>query len=124
MLSPVYILFIPFFLISVIALYLYSGPFTALGQNIVPPSLRASAVTLGLFIPHLLGDSWSTAAVGILSDTFHSLQLALLITGTPMLLIAALLAYLALKSVEHDTKAMEDTWAAGRIDAVPVAVAD
>ena len=123
-LSPVYILFIPFFLISVIALYLYSGPFTALGQNIVPPSLRASAVTLGLFIPHLLGDSWSTAAVGILSDTFHSLQLALLITGTPMLLIAALLAYLALKSVEHDTKAMEDTWAAGRIDAVPVAVAD
>ncbi|TME12587.1 MAG: MFS transporter, partial [Chloroflexi bacterium] len=53
-LSPVYILFIPFFLISVIALYLYSGPFTALGQNIVPPSLRASAVTLGLFIPHLL----------------------------------------------------------------------
>jgi hypothetical protein len=112
-------LFIPFFLVSVIALYLYNGPFTAIGQNVVPPSLRASAVTLTLFIAHLAGDSWSPAAVGFLSDQLKSLQMALLITSTPLLLVAAAITFAAFRSVEHDTSAMEKTWAAGEVEALP-----
>ncbi len=34
--------FVPAFLITVIALYLHSGPFTAVSQNVVSPALRAS----------------------------------------------------------------------------------
>ena len=118
-LMPSEALFIPFFLISVIALYLYNGPFTAIGQNVVPPSLRASAVTLTLFIAHLAGDSWSPAAVGFLSDRLGSLQMALLITSTPLLLVAATITFAAFRSVEHDTAAMEKTWAAGEVEALP-----
>jgi len=120
-LSPTLTLFIPFFLVSVISLYMYSGPFTAIGQNVVPPSLRASAVTLTLFIGHLVGDSWSPAAIGFLSDKIGSLQMALLVTSTPLLLVAAFVASLALRTVERDTKAMEDTWAAGNTEVVPAA---
>jgi hypothetical protein len=119
-LAPSIALFVPVFLVSVVALYLYNGPFTAIGQNVVPPSLRASAVTMSLFLAHLLGDSWSPAAVGFLSDRLGSLQTALLITSTPLLLVAALFTYLGFRTIEHDTTAMEDTWAAGKIEALPI----
>jgi len=118
-LAPTQALFVPFFFVSVIALYLYSGPFTAISQNVVPPSLRASATTLTLFTAHLLGDSWSPAAVGWLSEHLHSLQTALLVTSTPLLLIAAAITYAAFKSVARDTAAMEETWAAGKVEALP-----
>ena len=119
-LAPSLTLFVPVFLVSVVALYLYNGPFTAIGQNVVPPSLRASAVTMSLFLAHLLGDSWSPAAVGFLSDKLGSLQTALLITSTPLLLVASFFTFLAFRTIEHDTTAMEDTWAAGKIEALPV----
>jgi sugar phosphate permease len=118
-LAPTQALFVPFFFVSVIALYLYNGPFTAISQNVVPPSLRASATTLTLFTAHLLGDSWSPAAVGWISDHIGSLQLALLMTSTPLLLIAAAITYAAFKSVARDTAAMEETWAAGKVEALP-----
>ena len=118
-LAPTEILFVPFFLVSVVALYLYNGPFTAISQNIVPPSLRASATTLTLFTAHLFGDSWSPAAVGYISDRLGSLQMALLLTSTPLLLIAAAITYAAFRHVERDTAAMEDTWAAGKVEALP-----
>jgi MFS transporter, Spinster family, sphingosine-1-phosphate transporter len=119
-LAPSLTLFVPVFLVSVVALYLYNGPFTAIGQNVVPPSLRASAVTMSLFLAHLLGDSWSPAAVGFLSDRLGSLQIALLITSTPLLLVAAFFTYLGFRTIERDTTAMEDTWAAGKIEALPI----
>jgi MFS family permease len=53
-------IFIPAFLITVICLYLHSGPFTAVSQNVVSPALRASSVTMLLFISHVFGDSHST----------------------------------------------------------------
>ena len=103
--------FIPAFFITVVGIYLYSGPFTAVSQNCVPPSLRASVVTLLLFVSHVLGDSHSTFDVGFLSDRIHSLQLALLLVSTPLLLIAAVLAALALRTVESDVSRAEESWA-------------
>ena len=105
-------LFIPFFFTSVIALYLYNGPFTAISQNVVPPSLRASATTLTLFTAHLLGDSWSPAAVGWISDRVGSLQVALLITSPTLLVLAAVIAATGLRTVHRDVQKMEDEWAA------------
>jgi hypothetical protein len=104
-------IFVPAFLIAVVALYLYSGPFTALSQNVVSPALRASSVTMLLFVSHVFGDSHSTYDVGWISDHIHSLQLALLITSPTLLIVAAILAATGLKAVKRDTEKMEAEWA-------------
>jgi hypothetical protein len=104
--------FVPLFLLSVISLYLYTGPFTAISQNVVVPSMRGSAVTITLLIAHLFGDSYATAVVGLLSDAIGSLQIALLIVSPALLLVAAGLAALALKSISTDTLNMDREWKA------------
>jgi MFS transporter, Spinster family, sphingosine-1-phosphate transporter len=103
--------FVPAFLLAVVCLYLYSGPFTALAQNVVSPGLRASAVTMLLFVSHVLGDSHSPVDVGWISDRVGSLQLALLITSPTLLIIAAVIAATGLRTVQHDVQVMEDAWA-------------
>ena len=85
-----------------IALYLNSGPFTAVAQNVVSPALRASSVTMLLFVAHVFGDSHSTFDVGFLSDRLGSLQTALLITSPTLLIVAAILAATGLRSVRPD----------------------
>lgn len=104
-------IFIPAFLITVVCLYLNSGPFTAVSQNVVSPALRASSVTMLLFVSHVFGDSHSTFDIGYLSDRIGSLQTALLITSPTLLVLAAILAATGLRSVRPDTQAMEDEWA-------------
>jgi MFS transporter, Spinster family, sphingosine-1-phosphate transporter len=104
-------IFIPAFLIAVVCLYLYQGPFTAVSQNVVSPALRASSVTMLLFVSHVFGDSHSTFDVGFLSDRLGSLQAALLVTSPTLLIVAAIIAATGLRSVEPDTRAMEDEWA-------------
>ena len=103
--------FIPSFFIAVVAIYLYSGPFTALSQAVVSPALRASAVTVLLFVSHVFGDSHSTFDIGFLSDHIHSLQTALLITSPTLLILAAVAAATGLRTAKHDVDVMEDEWA-------------
>jgi len=104
-------IFIPAFLITVVCMYLHSGPFTAVSQNVVSPALRASSVTLLLFISHVFGDSHSTFDVGFLSDHLGGLQVALLITSPTLLIVAAIIAATGLRSVKADMQQMEDDWA-------------
>src|SRR5216683_1358398 len=103
--------FVPAFLVTVIAIYLHAGPFTAVSQNVVSPALRASSVTLLLFVSHVFGDSHSTFDVGWISDHIHSLQLALLITSPTLLVVAAIIAATGLRTVKADTDTMEAEWA-------------
>jgi MFS transporter, Spinster family, sphingosine-1-phosphate transporter len=117
-LSP-FPLFLPAFFVTVVCLYLYSGPFDATVQNVVTPALRASAVTVTLVIAHLFGDSYAPAAIGLLSDLLHSLPLALLLTSTPLLLVAAVCSVVVLPSVAADTEAMEAAWAREGTSAPP-----
>jgi MFS family permease len=112
--------FVPVFLLTVICLYLYSGPFTALSQNVVSPGLRASAVTALLFIAHVFGDSHSTFDIGLLSDWLGgNLQVALLITSPTLLVLAAVAAATGLRTVKHDTERMEQDWAARGAESEP-----
>jgi len=105
--------FVPAFLLGVVALYLYAGPFTALSQNVVSPGLRASAVTALIFIAHVFGDSHAPFDVGLISDWLGgNLQLALLITSPTLLLAAAGVAALGLRTVKADTEKMERDWEA------------
>jgi len=111
-LSPQLNVFVPFFLLTVICLYLYQGPFTAVAQNVVSPALRASSVTLLLFIAHVAGDSHSPYDVGVISDHLGgNLQVALLITSPTLLILAAVAAATGLRSVKHDIEVMEEEWA-------------
>jgi hypothetical protein len=106
-------IFVPTFLATVVCLYLYAGPFTALSQNVVSPGLRASAVTMTLLVAHVLGDSHSTYDVGLISDWLGgNLQAALLITSPTLLILAAIAAATGLRTAKHDTEAMETDWAA------------
>ena len=116
LLSPMSIgpipIFVPVFLATVVCLYLYAGPFTALSQNVVSPGLRASAVTMTLLVAHVFGDSHSTYDVGQISDWLGgNLQAALLITSPTLLILAAIAAATGLKTVKKDTEAMETEWA-------------
>ena len=111
-LSPVMPVFIPAFLVTVVCLYLYQAPFTAVAQNVVSPALRASSVTLLLLIAHVAGDSHSPFDVGVISDHLGgNLQAALLITSPTLLILAAVAAATGLRTVKHDTDAMEEAWA-------------
>src|SRR5213080_1667191 len=113
LLMPSLVLFVPMFLLGAACLYLYNGPYTAIKQNVVLPTVRASAVTLALLIEHLLGDSYAPFAIGKLSDALGSLQLALLILLPPLLLLAAVFAALGLRHEDPDGRAMEARWASG-----------
>ena len=108
--------FVPAFLVTVIALYLHAGPYTAVSQNVVSPALRASSVTMLLFVSHVFGDSHSTFDVGWISDHVHSLQLALLITSPTLLVVAAIIASTGLRTVKPDTEIMESEWAARTVE--------
>ena len=112
--------FIPAFFLAVVCLYLYSGPFTALSQSVVSPGLRASAVTMLLFISHVFGDSHSPFDVGLISDRIGSLQAALLITSPTLLVLAAAIAATGLRTVRRDVQKMEDEWAERPAAAEPV----
>jgi MFS transporter, Spinster family, sphingosine-1-phosphate transporter len=116
LLMPSLALFVPMFLLGAAALYLYNGPYTAIKQNVVLPTVRASAVTISLLIEHLLGDSYSPFAIGKLSDALHSLQLALLILLPPVLIVAAIFAWLGLEHEDPDGRAMEERWARAELD--------
>jgi predicted MFS family arabinose efflux permease len=111
LLMPSLALFVPMFLLGAAALYLYNGPYTAIKQNVVIPTVRATAVTISLLIEHLLGDSYAPWAIGRVSDLVHSLRLALLILLPPLLLLAALFACLGLAHEDRDGRAMEARWA-------------
>src|SRR5437667_200641 len=104
-------LFLPMFLLGAASLYLYNGPYTAIKQNVVLPTVRATAVTIALLIEHLLGDSYAPWAIGRVSDALQSLQLALLILLPPLLVLAALFATLGLRHEDRDGRAMEAHWA-------------
>jgi MFS family permease len=111
--------FVPAFLLAVACLYLYSGPFTAVSQSVVSPGLRASAVTMLLFVSHVFGDSHSTYDVGVISGVVGSLQTALLITSPTLLILAAIIAATGLRTARGDVEKMEDEWAARPALAVP-----
>ena len=120
LLAPTLLLFVPALFLGVVCLYLYAGPFTAITQNVVVPSLRASSVTLSLLLAHLLGDAFSPLIIGALSDHIGGLRPALLVTSIPLLLLAAAISALGLRTIADDTRQAEATWAEGPLEPIPL----
>lgn len=81
-------------------------------QNVVMPSLRASAASMANTITRLVGFALGPLAVGFVSDlAHHDLGLSLLLlTPTGLLLAAACMAFAA-TSMKRDVRTMEENWA-------------
>ncbi len=80
--------------ISMFLLFLGTGPVSTLTLETVPVNLRSSAMALSIFMIHLFGDLTSAGIVGKFSDSWHSLQKAVLIL--PIALLVASLFWLGL----------------------------
>ncbi len=117
-----YGLFIPLFLLTAVLLNVYSGPLTAVVQDVTAPARRAAAIGLTLMLSHLLGDLASPYLVGKLGDTLKSgaqnaswiaqlgvtpanaLGVAFLITCVPLLIIAGIVGIRGARAVKSDAE--------------------
>lgn len=80
-------------------LFLSTGPVNTLILETVPANLRSSAMALSIFAIHLFGDMWSPEIVGHLSDTWGSLQRAVLILPGALLIGALFWLLLAVRQM-------------------------
>jgi MFS transporter, Spinster family, sphingosine-1-phosphate transporter len=103
--------FLPLFFASALFLSMYSGPLTAVTQDVVPPAVRALVVSLTLLIGHLFGDVTSPLIVGVISDHLgggaHGLSRALFVTCPIMLLCAGVVGLVGSRYVAHDLARMD-----------------
>ncbi|TMC18381.1 MAG: MFS transporter [Chloroflexi bacterium] len=110
-----------FFFITTLLLNMHAGPSTAATQDIVPSSVRASAMAISIFLAHFLGDAASPSLVGLLArviDPTHGqhflaklagydLSLALVYTCPAALVIAGLIGILGARWVKGDMAAAQ-----------------
>jgi len=93
-------------------------------QNVVVPSLRASAAGMQNTIAKLFGFASGPLAVGIVSDLVdHDLGLSLRLLAPAALLLAAACFALALGSMKRDVQTMEESWALRELPPTPLSTA-
>lgn len=83
---------------AMFSLFLPTGPVNTLILETVPINLRASAMAVSIFTIHLFGDMWSPEIVGRIADATGSLQKAVLILPTALIVGAVLWLALAVKT--------------------------
>ncbi len=88
-------------------LFLSTGPVNTLIIESVPVNLRASAMAISIFMIHLFGDFRSSEIVGRLDDRWHSLQKAVLILPSVLILSGLLWLGLAIRTVRNAGRATE-----------------
>lgn len=82
-------------------LFLSTGPVNTLIIEAVPANLRSSAMAISIFMIHLFGDFRSSEIVGGLSDRWHSLQKAVLILPSVLIIAGLLWMALAVKTLRR-----------------------
>jgi MFS family permease len=101
--------FLPALFLAVFFLVFYVGSVNAVIHDVVPPTLRATAVAIFVFVINLGGAALSPAIVGLISDRRHSLQAAMLIL--PMIIFfAGLIALGAATMVGGDMRRVAAAW--------------
>jgi len=130
LISPTITIFLPFFFLTGMLLNVYSGPLSAISQDVVRPELRAMSVAITLLIGHLLGDATAPFQLGILINKLAGQPLfdllnqsgaglkgidpmgahtatAMLITMPIILALAGLVGLIGSRVVRNDLKAIE-----------------
>jgi MFS family permease len=94
--------------VSMLLLFLPTGPINTLIVEEVPVMLRASAMALSIFVIHLFGDFWSPQIIGYLSDQWGSaehagagLRRAVLVLPAVLALAAFFWGWLVLRKLQH-----------------------
>ncbi len=90
-------------------LFLSTGPVNTLIIESVPANLRASAMAISIFMIHLFGDFRSSEIVGALGDRWHSLQRAVLILPSVLLIGGVLWLALAVKTLRARNHEIHET---------------
>lgn len=90
-------------------LFLSTGPVNTLIIESVPANLRASAMAISIFMIHLFGDFRSSEIVGSLYDRWHSLQKAVLVLPSVLILGSLLWLALALRTLRRPRKSGADS---------------
>jgi MFS family permease len=104
-----------FFFLTALLLNLYLGPGAAAIADVVPSSMRASAVAISLFISNLVGNAFAPVLVGALSKALDptglhfqnhvaglDISLALAYTCPPALAIAGVIGIIGSRWVKAD----------------------
>jgi MFS transporter, Spinster family, sphingosine-1-phosphate transporter len=85
-------------------------------QNVIMPSLRASAASINLTFGRLVGWAAAPLAVGVVSDLFgRNIRLSLLLIVPAAFLVGAGCFAVALGSIARDAAAMEAGWARHKV---------
>ena len=87
-----------FLALAMFLIFLSTGPVNTLILELVPVNLRSSAMAISIFMIHLFGDMWSPEIVGRLSDSWKSLQHAVLILPGALLVGGVLWLLLAIRT--------------------------
>jgi len=99
-------LFIGVFVIAAISLNFCTGPLNAVIQDVISPTLRATAIGLALLLAHLLGDAAAPSVIGAIANN-TSLGFALTVTAPTFLFLAGLVCLLGLRTVARDMHQMQ-----------------
>jgi MFS family permease len=91
-----------------LCMFLSTGPINAAIINLVSATERATAIALGVFAIHLLGDALSPPLIGALSDQF-SLAQAVKIVPIAVVIGACIWGWAALAQARADSAADTDT---------------
>jgi MFS transporter, Spinster family, sphingosine-1-phosphate transporter len=99
-------MFLAFFVLAGITLNFCTGPLNAVIQDVITPSMRATALGLALLLAHLLGDAAAPTIIGALADKI-TLATAMIVTAPTFLFIAGFICLLGLRYVARDMQRME-----------------
>ena len=86
-------LMFPFIFVAVFFLLIGTGPTNAALVNSVGPGIRSTALAVNVFVIHLLGDAFSPALMGRISDKAGSLQIAFWVAFAAAALSGIILIY-------------------------------
>ncbi|MEO6243839.1 MAG: MFS transporter [Opitutaceae bacterium] len=75
--------------VAMFLLFLSTGPVNTVILEVVPVTMRASAMAAAIFAIHFFGDLWSPWIVGVISDRVHDLRSAVLWTLPPAVAVCA-----------------------------------
>jgi MFS family permease len=111
-----------FVFLAVFCLFFNTGPSNAILANVTPPSIRATAFAINIFIIHALGDAVSPPAIGWISDHWN-MNVAFLFVGGTLLVGGVLWLWGARYLAEDTLRASEAEGPAGGFEVLPAAAA-
>ncbi len=90
--------YLPAIFMAEFFLFLNTGPLNAVVLGCVPAQIRATAMAVNIFFIHLLGDAFSPAIIGAVSDRTN-LHVGVMITP-PIMLVSGIVLLLAIRTVK------------------------